>query len=391
MSSDSESTAVAIVGLGLMGASLGFALRDLAHRSRRAIEVRGWNRSIEVTRRAEDAGAIDSGFAALEEACRGCNFIFVATPVSTIPELALRAAEAAPRGCIVSDVGSVKARIVSRVEASLPQQKHFIGGHPMCGSELTGLDAARADLYEGATWVLTPTSRTDSRALADLSGLISAIGAKVLAVNPEEHDRFVAVVSHLPHVVAAALMDLVSKKASEDAALGKLAAGGLRDVTRIAAGSPEIWTDILAWNKGAIVEALEELADRLSEVRQWLENSDTTSLSKFLIEARSARNRLFVRRQQTEALWEVAVAIEDRPGALAKVTTLVGQRGINISDVSISHPVEAGAEERGVLRLIIEGRSEALEAGKALTEAGFHASVRPQAAPVDSRNESEEQ
>jgi prephenate dehydrogenase len=382
-------TVVGIAGLGLMGASLGMALRSSARSVDRGIEVRGWNRTPEVVERARSIGAIDVGFPTLEEAAKGCDFFFVATPVSTVAELALQAARCAPQGCIVSDVGSVKARIVSEVETALPDGKHFIGGHPMCGSELTGLDAARHDLYDGATWVLTPTASTDSQALADLSGLISGTGARVLAVQPEEHDRFVALVSHLPHVVAATLLDLVAGRATRDAALKKLAAGGFRDVTRIAAGSPEIWTDILTWNSPAIIEAIDELTSALADVRKWLEQPDAANLSQFLIEARTARNELFVGRDRTEALWEVAVAIEDRPGTLAKVTTLVGQRGINISDVSITHPVESGAGEAGVLRLTIQGRDEALEAGKALREAGFHTSIRPQVDAVPNRSQAE--
>ncbi|MER3396740.1 MAG: hypothetical protein C4318_07890 [Acidimicrobiia bacterium] len=374
---------VAIAGMGLMGASLGMALRSAALESGRSFEVRGWNRTYEVTERAARAGAVDRAFRDLEDAIEGCDFVFIATPVSTVVELAIRAAKAAPDGCIVSDVGSVKARIVRDVERAIPSGKHFIGGHPMCGSELSGLEAARADLYKGATWVLTPTETTDSQALADLSGVVSETGAKVLAVRPDEHDRFVGVVSHLPHVVAAALMDFVSRKASSEAALAKLAAGGLRDVTRIAAGSPEIWTDILTWNGEAVVEALEELQKRLGEVKEWLAGSDAVRLKTFLLEARAARNEFFVKREAKGAFWEVAVAIEDRPGALAQVTTLVGQRGINISDVTITHPVEAGSGGAGLLRLTIEGEDEAIAAGQALREAGFRASVRPQSPPLD--------
>lgn len=384
MSSDGkERTVVGIAGLGLMGASLGMALRKSGGPAGRSVQVRGWNRTPEVIDRACRIGAVDLGFASLVEAVEGCDFVFVATPPSTVPELAVRAAGAAPKGCILSDVGSVKARIVSEVEASIPQGRHFIGGHPMCGSELAGLEAARPDLYEGATWVLTPTPTTNSQALADLSGLISGTGARVLAIEPDEHDRFVAVVSHLPHVVAAALMDLVAQKSSQKAALEKLAAGGLRDVTRVAAGSPEMWTDILIWNARAVGEAIDELRRRLDEVGEWLDRSDVASLGRFLAGARRARIDLFVRRERAEALWEVAVAIEDRPGTLAKVTTLVGQRGINIADVSITHPFDSGSGEAGLLRLTIEGRDEAVKAGEVLRDAGFHVSVGPQEAPLE--------
>ncbi len=374
----SDRVVVGIAGLGLMGASLGMALREATAEGRVDVEIRGWNRTPEVVERAEQAGAVDRGFSSLEDAVRGCDFVFVATPVSKVPELALRAAEAAPEGCILSDVGSVKARIVSEVESALPEGRHFVGGHPMCGSELTGLEAARADLYRGATWVLTPTASTDSQALADLSGLVSATGASVLAVPPDEHDRFVAVVSHLPQVVATALMNSVAEKSSSHPALGKLAAGGFRDLTRIASGSPEIWTDILTWNAAAVVEAISELEAQLRRLKGWLVDGREEDVRRFLFEARAARHELFVGKEGTRQVWEVAVEIPDRPGTLARVTTVVGQRGINIADVSITHPMEASSEAGGVLRLAIEGREEAMEARKALREAGFRASVGPQ-------------
>lgn len=372
-----EGATVAILGLGLMGASLGMALRSRAMRpgSSGPLFVTGWNRTAAIAQKAVERGAVDQACYSVEEAVASADYVFVATPVSTIPELALRAARAAPRGCIVTDVGSVKARIVRAVEAELPPGVHFVGGHPMCGSELTGLEAARADLYSGSTWVLTPTQATDSGALADLSSLISSVGARVLAVSPDQHDRFVAFVSHLPHVVAAALTSVVAERAETDVALAKLAAGGFRDLTRIASGSPSIWTDICTWNSDEIVGALEAIGRQLESVKAWLLHGREESLREFLEDAKEARAALLLQRAPAEDLWEVLVAVPDRPGTLARVTTSVGSRGVNITDVEIVHPLEAGPAEPGVLRLVIEGEREAKEAAEVLRAEGFQVSV----------------
>jgi prephenate dehydrogenase len=368
---------VAILGLGLMGASLGMSFKASGGAGKRQLVVKGWNRTGSVSEKALHRGAIDRACQTVEEAVEDADFVFVATPVSTIPELALRAASAAPRGCIVSDVGSVKQKIVEAVEESLPEGVHFIGGHPMCGSELQGLEAARPDMYRGATWVLTPSNNTDSQALASLSGLVSSIGAKVLVVPPDRHDRFVAMVSHLPHVVAGALTTMVAERSQAEAALSKMAAGGFRDLTRIASGSPEIWTDICSWNTEAILEAIESLESQLGTVKRWLKEGNVSALSGFLEAARAARADLFFKRAVAEELWEVWVAVADRPGTLARVTTLVGSEGINIADIEIVHPMDAGPDEPGVLRLSIEGEQEARRAAEALKAEGFQASVRP--------------
>lgn len=372
-----ERTTVAILGLGLMGASLGMALRNRARQAGSSVPlfVTGWNRTPAVAEKAVERGAVDQACYSVEEAVADAQYVFVATPVSTIPELALRAARAAPRGCIVTDVGSVKARIVRMVEAELPPGVHFVGGHPMCGSELTGLEAARADLYSGSTWVLTPTQATDSGALADLSSLISSVGARVLAVSPDQHDRFVAFVSHLPHVVAAALTSVVAERAETDVALAKLAAGGFRDLTRIASGSPGIWTDICTWNADEIAAALDAIERQLEAVKAWLLEGREESLREFLEDAKEARAALVLQRAPAEDLWEVLVAVPDRPGTLARVTTSVGSRGVNITDVEIVHPLEAGPAEPGVLRLVIDGEREAKEAAEVLRAEGFQVSV----------------
>src|SRR5918996_6194438 len=192
---------------------------------------------------------------------------FVATPVRTIAGEALRALAAGPG--LVTDVGSVKASIVDAVS-----DPRFVGGHPMAGSEQEGIDGAVPELFEGATWVLTPTEGTDAAAYAQVRQIVGTLGAEVVALPPERHDELVAVVSHVPHLAAATLMRLADQRSVEHRALLRLAAGGFRDMTRIASGHPGIWPDICSDNRVAIVAVLDELTEALQQMRDVVAGDD---------------------------------------------------------------------------------------------------------------------
>jgi len=343
-----------VVGTGLIGASIALGLRD-----------QGWH----VTGTDTDAGRA-------EEARRrgvldavgedpSARLTFVATPVSTVAEVARRAVAA---GGIVTDVGSVKVPIVAAVASS-----RFVGGHPMAGSEQEGLVGADASLFAGATWVLTPTEDTDAAAYALVRSVVASLGADVVAVTPERHDALVAVVSHVPHLTAASLMCLAAEGAVEDATLLRLAAGGFRDMTRIAAGHPGIWPDICAENREAIVEALDRLLGALVDVRRLVAGGDRSGLLRILEAARTARTNLPARVVRPEDLAELRVPVADRPGVLAEVTTLAGELSVNIADLEIAHSAEG---ERGVLLLVVDS-ADADRLRGALAERGYRPSVRP--------------
>jgi prephenate dehydrogenase len=227
----------------------------------------------------------------------------------------------------------------------------FVGGHPMAGSEQEGLDGADPDLFVGATWVLTPTPATADTAYAVLAGVVASLGAEVVALPPERHDALVAVVSHVPHLAAVTLMGLASERAEEHAALLRLAAGGFRDMTRIASGHPAIWPDICATNRTAILEALDGLISGLSEMRAVVDTGQREVLLERLVRAREARRNLPVRATRPEELVEVRIPIPDRPGALAEVTTLAAELGVNIGDIEVAHSAEG---TRGVLILLVD-------------------------------------
>jgi prephenate dehydrogenase len=267
----------------------------------------------------------------------------------------------------------VKAPIVTAVEAARPDLAgRYVGGHPMAGSEQGGLDGADADLFVGATWVLTPTDRTDASVFTTVRRLVASLGAEVVAVPPAQHDDLVAVVSHVPQLAATTLMDVAAAGGEEHATLLRLAAGGFRDMTRIAAGDPAIWPDICVANRDAIVDALDGYVAALGGVRALVAGRDRDGLLELLERARAARRRLPVGGSSDEPLVELRVPVPDRPAVLAEVTTLAGTMGINISDIDIAHSVEGGG---GVLVLLLPARDvEAFEA--ALTDRGYHHSRR---------------
>jgi prephenate dehydrogenase len=344
-----------IVGTGLIGGSIGMALR-----------ARGWHvRGIDAdTARAERAlalGALDA--VGIDP---DAELTFVATPVRAVAEAAREALAAS--GGFVTDVGSVKSSVVEAVA-----DPRFVGGHPMAGSEQEGVDGATADLFEGAVWVLTPTASTDDGAYAAVRGVVSSLGAEVVALPPERHDALVAVVSHVPHLAAATLMRLADERAEEHRALLRLAAGGFRDMTRIAAGHPGIWPDICGENRGAIVDVLDRLIEALGDMRDVVAKDDRAGLLSVLERARAARVNLPARFDRPSDLCELRVPVPDRPGVLADVTTLATELDVNILDLEIAHSSEG---QRGVLILVVEARlAERLHGG--LLARSYRPSLRP--------------
>jgi prephenate dehydrogenase len=344
----------AVIGTGLIGGSIGMALRD-----------RGWH--VTGADRDERRAASAVRLGALDRAGHDpdAEITFVATPVRGVAEAA-RAALAGGRG-VVTDVGSVKTSIVEAVDDA-----RFLGGHPMAGSEQDGIEGADPALFEGAVWVLTPTAATDDGTFALVRSTVTSLGAEVVSLAPAHHDALVAVVSHVPHLTAAALMRLADDRSTEHRALLRLAAGGFRDMTRVAAGHPGIWPDICAENSNAIVEVLDGLVGALGELRDLVVTDDRARLLDALEQARSARVNLPVRAARPDQLSEIRVPVPDRPGVLADVTTLAGELDVNITDLEIAHSSEG---DRGVLILLVEsGTADRLRHG--LVARGYRPSVQ---------------
>ncbi len=345
----------AVVGTGLIGGSIGLALRRLGW------HVTGTDRDAARAERALAVGALDA--IGLDPSA---EITFLATPVRSVAEAA-RVALAGTAG-VVTDVGSVKASIVDAVD-----HPRFVGGHPMAGSEQEGVEGADPDLFAGAVWVLTPAAGTDDGAYALVRSVVKSLGADVVALAPDHHDALVAVVSHVPHLTAASLMHLADERATEHRALLRLAAGGFRDMTRIAAGHPGIWPDICAENRDAIVEVLDGLVEALRSVREVVAQDDRAGLLALLERARSARTNLPARVASAGDLCEVRVPVPDRAGVLAEVTTLAGTLDVNIADLEIAHSSEG---DQGVLILLVEApAAERLRQG--LVDLGYRPAVQP--------------
>jgi len=347
-----------IVGCGLIGGSIGLALRAAGW------HVTGQDAEPDRARSALACGAIDAvGLDPLAE------ITFLSTPVHALPKVAAEVLAAThPTAGVVTDVGSVKRPVVEAVGDA-----RFVGGHPMAGSEQDGLEGAHATMFEGATWVLTPTDGTDPAAYALVRTVVASIGADVVAVAPDRHDELVALVSHVPHLTAAALMGLASDAATEHATLLRLAAGGFRDMTRIAAGHPGIWLDICAENRSAIVSTLDSLGAALAALRVVVAEGDRSALLASLERARTARVNLPARAAGRPVdVASVRVPVPDRTGVLAEVTTLLGELGVDIYDLEIAHSAEG---DRGVLLILIDAGQSGVVRG-ALFARGYRPAVQ---------------
>ncbi|HLG62278.1 MAG TPA: prephenate dehydrogenase [Ktedonosporobacter sp.] len=274
---------VAIVGLGLIGGSMGLALR----KAKAAQHIAGYDLGRGVSDRARKIGAIDQPHSSLGDAVRGAELVILATPVGAMRSLLQNVAEALTPGAVVTDVASTKAQVMSWAEEFLPDSVAFVGGHPMTGKEISGVEAADANLFQGRVYCLTPTARTRPTAVNKVSQLVETIGARVRFLEPAEHDGQVAGVSHLPFLASSALVNTVAGSGGwGDASV--LASNGFRDVSRLAAGNPEMYRDICLTNSEAIVRWLDEYIATLNSMRSRIAERDKT-LNETFTTARQLR------------------------------------------------------------------------------------------------------
>lgn len=343
-----------VVGLGLIGGSVAAALGEM-----------GW--SVTGTDRdpARVSQAVDRGLIAAEATHPDADLTIVATPVGSVATEVVAALEHTTG--TVTDVGSVKGPVVAAAH-----HPRFVPGHPMAGSEQEGIDGADGTMFVGATWVLTPSSDTDADSLALVHSVVTSMGAEVVTLDAEVHDRLVAMVSHVPHLTAATMMGLTSQRAVEHQVLLKLAAGGFRDMTRIASGHPGIWPDICTENREAIVDVLDALTAELISVRRAVAQGDRHDLLSRLEAAREARVNLPVAGERPAALVEMRVPVQDRPGELASITALATRLAVNIYDIEIAHSAEG---PRGVVILVVDATT-APALAEGLDSDGYAVSVR---------------
>ena len=336
------STRVAVLGTGLVGTSIAMAaVRADDHPV-------GWDPDAGHAARAAERG----GFAAtatLEEAVHDAEIVIVASPIGTLAEVSLRALAAS--AAVVSDAGSVKGAVVREVTAGAGKDApRFVGGHPMGGSERSGPDHASASVVDDIVWVLTPTSATDLGAVERLEAWIRSIGARPMRMEPSRHDRLVGFVSHLPQIAATSLMGLVADEEAGEPEILLLAAGGFRDLTRLAASNPALWSEILLSNPAAISEAVDLYVERLLRLRDLIGAAAGEDVRAAFAAAKAARLSLAAKPQVRSGVAVMQVPIPDRPGALAQLTAALGESAVNIEDLQIVHSPEGG---RGVVHLMV--------------------------------------
>jgi len=281
----------AIIGVGLIGGSLGMILR----RKGLADHVVGIGRRVENLKTAVELGAIDRFVADPQDGIKGSDLVVLATPVDTYEGHLRDWAQYLEPGAIVSDVGSVKGKLVERSEAAMPSGVHFVGAHPIAGKEKTGVAAGSDQLFQGARCILTPTKNTDPLALERITQLWEETGSIVLTMDPHVHDHILGAVSHLPHAAAFALMNALADMRDHHLPSLDLAGhsgGGLRDTTRIAASSPEMWRDIFLWNRDNVVSLIDRYQQSLDELKRLIASRDAAGIEKAIERAKHEREKL---------------------------------------------------------------------------------------------------
>lgn len=255
----------------------------------------GIGRSPERLQKAMELGAIDEW--STDMAVQDADLVYIATPVGLEIDFIRQVVPLAKSGCIITDAGSTKAQICRAADSLIKKDVSFIGGHPMAGSEATGVTAGNADLFEGAAYVLTPTERTDPEALEAMKGLAEGIGSKVIVMDPDAHDRCAAVISHLPHLIAASLVSLAHDRSMQDPQVFELIAGSFRDMTRVAGSSPALWRDICLSNPDAIKDAVTNFQELLGEGLSAMESRSPEAVEKWFAEGKRVRDSLSPRRK----------------------------------------------------------------------------------------------
>lgn len=353
---------MAIIGTGMIGGSLGLALRG----ARPGLEVVGFDRDPVAGQGALDRGAVTRVAESLKDAVRAAGMAVLCAPVDRIPATLAEIGAYTEPGAVVTDVGSAKEIVVAAGESALADR--FVGGHPMAGSERHGIEAADPDLFDDARWVLTPTAATSARAYGAVAEMVTWVGATPVALDPRTHDALVARLSHVPQLAASAMVDL-AMGAGDGAALLGLAGRGFRDVTRIAASNPELWVAIVRANQKAVLDGLGSYRTRLEGVAALIRERRWTELEGWFAAARRARLEAFAKPSLEGATVTLSLMIPDRPGVLAEVTTAAGELGANIEDLRIDHSTEGG---RGRLELLVSGAAAADLLAAQLRGLGYH-------------------
>lgn len=359
------------IGFGLIGGSIARALKALPDAPVLTAYQYRPTPSASLSLALQD-GVLDHVTSCLSE-LSACDMVFLCAPVQKNLEYLPLLKDIVSPGCIITDVGSVKGPIHKRI-AELQMEHCFIGGHPMTGSEKTGYEHSSTLLMENAYYILTPTVKTEKSALDAYSTLVEQIGSIPVVLDPAEHDRITAAISHVPHLIAAQLVNLIRTSGTLEPKMRMLAAGGFKDITRIASSSPELWENICVENKQSVCEVLKQYQTLLSEALTFVEQENQTGLYQLFEDAGTYRNSIPARTFGIlTPVYELFVDIRDETGTLASLAVLLSDHGISIKNIGILHNREF---EQGVLRIEFYSEENRKHAIRVLKENGYYIYVR---------------
>ena len=354
---------IAIIGLGVIGGSLGLAIKQNNPR----VTVVGFD-SPTVLRRARKRRAINISAPSLRSAVSDAEIVFLCTPVDTILKLLPNVSRFISSTTLVTDVGSVKGVVQSCAKKYFASHGVFIGGHPMAGSEGSGIEYADGLLFQNAVYVLCPPLGSGKK-IQPLAALLKSIGARVLTMDAREHDRVAAAISHLPQLIAVSLMDNAARKNKRNPAFLQLAAGGFRDMTRIASSPFHVWKDILSNNRDETMRALREFEKLLGQFRKGLRQGSLSDVGRKFLRAKLFRDSIPKNTKGfIHSLHDLFIWVDDKPGMLATMTATLFRSGININDIELLKVREG---QGGTFRLSFESAESARLAAKSLRAKGF--------------------
>jgi prephenate dehydrogenase len=347
-----ERRKIFVIGLGLIGGSIALAIRR-----EHDVDVLGYDIDQQQIKMALTLKIIDDVPDSIQEGVLDADLIILAIPVTKTESLLERlAAYELKPGAIITDVGSTKKRILEKALCLQEKDVTFIGGHPMAGSHKTGVQAARAHLFENAFYILTPTIDTNITKVIQLQNWLKGTKAKFIEMSPHQHDRLAGAVSHFPHIVAASLVHQVAKIEGDDPLVSRLAAGGFRDITRIASSSPIMWRDILLHNKESMLELLDTWQSEMDYVKTLIENSEEQKIYDYFDEAKKFRDELPVHKKGAiPAFYDLFVDVPDHPGVISDVTSILANESISLTNIRI---LETREDIMGVLRLTFRSQKD---------------------------------
>lgn len=355
---------ITIIGLGLIGGSLARAFNERLGIS----NITAVTRNMDSVHQAVKDGSIARGFTELNEYVWDSDIIFICTPVKRAIEYIDSLAKKVKKDCIITDVGSTKAEIIEYIN-TIPDPPLFIGGHPMAGTEQTGYTAGFTHLFENAYYILSPSKTTTETSLKLLTGMVKGIGAIPVTLDAHQHDMITGCISHVPHIIASALVNMVKEADTPDAKMQMLAAGGFKDITRIASSSPEMWENILLSNRHQIGKILDSYIEILGRVKHYIKDDDSQSVYDFFNAAKIYRDSFSNQNNGLiQPTCEIIVDVIDQPGIIGEIATILGHNSVNIKNINVSNNREF---EQGCLRITLPDSEHVNTAYNLLSEKGY--------------------